>query len=69
MKVNKEVKKMKQTITYETAVKIIAYTLNNTGMDLFKASTLLCNLFFTDDKEKTLQDLQNIREKMYKVKK
>lgn len=53
---------MKQILSYAEAIEIFAREYK--GKDgMFGASTLLCHLFDTDDKEKMLQDLMNTRER------
>lgn len=52
---------MKESISYERAVIVFAHYYTGS---MFDASTLLCELFALDDKEKTLQDLVNERERV-----
>ena len=51
---------MNESVSYEHAIKVFAHCYTGS---MFDASTLLCELFALDDKEKTLQDLVNERQR------
>jgi len=62
-----------KSITYKQALERINRCMNNSNVKInaFDVSIILCYLFDTDDKEKTLQDIMNLRgfKKKWKEKK
>lgn len=49
--------------TYKKCSRILA----ESGLDAFKCSEMLCNMFDIDDKTKALQDIVNNRKNMLKL--